>query len=67
MTRNGVDQIVEVLGTLWPEGIPPLDYRNLLRVIRIVEDTVRESAKTSDSLSSAQDGQWQVEQWGGRK
>lgn len=63
--KNSAELVVEVLQTLWPEGVRPLDYRNLLRVIRIVEEAARESAKVEDSLSSAQNGQWKVEQRGG--
>lgn len=63
--KNSAELVVEVLQTLWPEGVRPLDYRNLLRVIRIVEEAARESAKVEDSLSSAQNGFGPAEQRGG--
>ena len=52
--RFGTDELLGILNQLWPKGIPNLDYRNALRIIRLLEE-IGDEAQATHGLSSAQD------------
>ncbi len=49
------EKVVEVLQMLWPEGIRPLDYIHVLRVVRLIGDLPDET-KAGHGVSPTSDG-----------